>query len=223
MGALEPALLLRGGSGGRSPQGGDGRNASNVRALAGHGQPLARAPASHRPLPAATQPFRRPSGPPNRDPNRSAALQAVVLVADRTPHPRADGRFPRTGRDGDPADHGTGPTDRNAPPSPDVTDGGGATTVPAAIPATQSPHRRTRGCARTPPSSPPPPRNSARSWHPSGRGNARHNRPGRRHCVCAFGRGCGGRNGDRPPASGAVGAAPDSCGGCSPETGSGPH
>ena len=135
------------------------RNAREVLAPAGCTEALARAPANRPPLPATTQLFLRPSGPPNRDPNRSAALRAVVLVDGRTHHQRADVRFPRTGRDDDPVDHGTDPTDQNAPPSPDVTDGGGATTVPAAIPATQSPHRRTPGSARTPPSSPPPPHN----------------------------------------------------------------
>ena len=221
--APEPGLRRRDDPGGRSHQGAAEQNASNARALGGHGQPLARAPASRPPLPAAIPPFHRPSDPPNRDPNWSAALRAVVLVADRTPHPRADGRFPRTGRDGDPADHGTGPTDRSVPPSLDVTDGGGATTVPAATPATQSPRHRTPASTRTPPSSPPPPHNGAHSWHPSGRESAQRSRSGKRHCAFAAGRGCDGRNGDRPPANGAGGAAPDSCGGCSPETGFGPH
>ena len=216
-------LRLDDGPGVRWHRGVAWRNAREVLALAGCTEALARAPANRPPLRATTQLFLRPSGPPNRDPNLGAAARVVVRDAGRTHHPRADVRFPRTGLDGDPADHGTVPTDRIAPPSPDVTDAVVATTVPVANPAKQSPHRRTQGKARTPPSIPQPPRNSARSWHPSGPESAACSRDGRLHCASASGKGCDAHNGDRPQASGAAGAAPDSCGECSPESDSGPH
>ena len=94
----------------------------------------AKAPSNRRPLPTTTPPCRRPNAQRNRGRGPDdAALDVVPRL-----HPQADVRFQATDPDGDHEDLETAPDVRNAPPSVEINDAGGAASAHAGVRSTQS-------------------------------------------------------------------------------------